>query len=65
MGKLKTHKSVAKRFRVTKNRKVKRSKAGKSHILSKKSRNRKRRLGMGGAVNPTDRQRILRQLPYA
>lgn len=42
MPKQKTHKSTAKRFRVTGSGKVMRSKSFKSHILEKKSPKRKR-----------------------
>ncbi len=42
MPKQKTHKSTAKRFRVTGSGKVMRGKAFKSHILEKKSPKRKR-----------------------
>ena len=44
MPKIKTHKGAAKRFGVTKNGKVKRGKAFRSHILNKKSTKRKRAL---------------------
>ena len=37
MPKLKTHSGAKKRFNLTKNGKVKRAKAFKSHILTKKS----------------------------
>lgn len=37
MPKLKTHTGAKKRFKLTKNGKVKRAKAYKSHILNKKS----------------------------
>ncbi|MDD4909170.1 MAG: 50S ribosomal protein L35 [Candidatus Omnitrophica bacterium] len=40
----KTHKGVAKRFRLTKKGKLKYMHAGKSHILTKKSSKRKRRM---------------------
>ena len=42
MPKLKTHSGAKKRFNLTKNGKVKRAKAFKSHILTKKSQKRKR-----------------------
>ncbi len=52
MPKLKTSRGTAKRFKLTKKGKVKRAMAGKSHILTKKSRKRKRYLrklkGLGG-----------------
>ena len=44
MPKIKTHRASAKRFRVTKNGKVKMNHAFTSHILTKKSTKRKRGL---------------------
>jgi len=44
MPKLKTNRSVNKRYNITKNNKVIRKKAFKSHILEKKSPKQKRRL---------------------
>jgi len=44
MLKLKTNRSANKRYRLTKNNKVLRKKAFKSHILEKKSPKQKRRL---------------------
>ena len=44
MGKLKTNRSAAKRFSVTKTGKVKHKKAYLRHLLSSKSRARKRHL---------------------
>ncbi|MEO5568049.1 MAG: 50S ribosomal protein L35, partial [Gemmatimonadaceae bacterium] len=44
MPKMKTHKGAKKRFKVTGSGKVKRMRAFKSHILTKKSPKRKRRL---------------------
>ena len=64
MPKLKTRKAVAKRFRITKSGKVKRMKAGRSHILTKKSRARKRHLRKSGLVSSSFLKRVKRQLPY-
>jgi large subunit ribosomal protein L35 len=51
MPKLKTRKSIAKRFKVTKTGKVLPYKsANTSHILSKKSKRRKRRLGRPNVI---------------
>jgi large subunit ribosomal protein L35 len=50
MPKKKTHSSARKRFKLTAHGHVKRSKAGKSHILNKKDRKRKRRLRKGTLV---------------
>ena len=44
MPKLKTHSGAKKRFNLTKNGKVKRARAFKSHILTKKDTKRTRRL---------------------
>lgn len=45
MPKMKTNKAVASRFKVTGTGKLKRSRPGKRHILTKKSSKRKRKLG--------------------
>jgi large subunit ribosomal protein L35 len=47
MPKMKTHKGAAKRFSLTGTGKVKRNKAFKSHILTKKTSKRKRNLRRG------------------
>jgi large subunit ribosomal protein L35 len=44
MPKMKTHKASKKRFRVTASGKLKRSQAGKKHLLSHKTGKRKRHL---------------------
>lgn len=44
MPKLKTNRSAAKRFKITGTGKILRRKAYKSHLLTKKSRKRKRNL---------------------
>jgi len=64
MPKLKTRKAVAKRFKITKRGKVKRMKAGRSHILTKKSRTRKRHLRKATLASKAFEKRIKRQLPY-
>ena len=62
MPKMKTNKSAAKRFKVTAKGKVKRFKAFKSHILTKKSPKRKRRLRKSDLASPGDARRIKRML---
>ena len=47
MPKMKTHRGAAKRFKKTGTGKLKRAKAFKSHILTKKSAKRKRNLKKG------------------
>ncbi len=54
MPKMKTHKGTAKRFRVTRNGKIMRGKAFKSHILEKKSQKRKRNFRKEGLVAESD-----------
>jgi large subunit ribosomal protein L35 len=61
---LKTNKSVAKRIRRTARGKWKRTRAFKSHILTKKTRKRKRQLRRPGMVSRADAARIRRMLPY-
>lgn len=63
--KVKTHKGASKRFKVTGTGKVKRSKAFKSHILTKKSRKTKRNLRKGGLVSTANEAAIKKLLPYA
>jgi len=63
MPKMKTHKGAAKRFKVTGTGKVRRNKAFKSHILTKKTSKRKRRLRQAGLVATTgDVKRVKRLL---
>lgn len=64
MPKLKTRKSVAKRFRITKKGKIKRSRAFKSHLLGGKSSSRKMRLSKSDLVSSADADAIKRMLPY-
>ena len=63
MPKLKSHKGAKKRFKVTGSGKVRRYKAFKSHILTKKTSKRKRRLRQTGIVATTgDTRRVKRLL---
>ena len=64
MPKLKTHRGAAKRFSFTKNGKVKRGKAFKSHILTKKSTKRKRRLRKISYASVTNTSTIKKLIPY-
>ena len=63
--KLKTHRGAAKRFKVTGTGKVRRAKANKSHILTKKSTKRKRRLRRSDLVHEADQANVRAMLPYA
>ena len=53
MQKKKTKKAAAKRFRVTRNGKVLYKKAGAGHLLTSKSRKRKRALSKTGVLSPS------------
>lgn len=63
MPKMKTNRAAAKRFKITGSGKIKRAKACKNHLLTKKSRDRKRRLRQGGLVSAADFKRIRVLLP--
>ncbi|MBU1084513.1 MAG: 50S ribosomal protein L35 [Candidatus Omnitrophota bacterium] len=65
MPKLKTNKGAQKRFKLTKSGKVKRHKQGARHILTKKSRSRKRSLRSSSLVEKTMEKKIRNLLPYA
>ncbi len=62
MPKMKTNSSAKKRFKVTGSGKIKRAKAFKRHILTKKSNTRKNRLGNPGLVSDADSDNIKRLL---
>lgn len=64
MPKLKTHRGAAKRFSLTKTGKVKRSKAYKSHILTKKSTKRKRGLRKISYACPANEATIKKLIMY-
>ena len=64
MPKIKTHRGAAKRFGVTKNGKVKRAKAFRSHILNKKTTKRKRHLRKGGYLSNANEATIKSMMPY-
>ena len=64
MPKLKTKKAASKRFAKTGGGKLARNKAFASHIMTKKSRKRKRGLRKPTIIDRTDRKRVSRMLPY-
>lgn len=63
MPKMKTSSSAKKRFKRISKRKVKRAKAYRRHLLTKKSTKRKRGLRKGAFVSATDLAKILVLLP--
>jgi large subunit ribosomal protein L35 len=58
MPKLKTHKGTKKRFRVTKNGRVKRAQAGRRHLLSGKTGKRLRHLRRRAVCKSMDEKKI-------
>jgi large subunit ribosomal protein L35 len=64
MPKLKTHKGASKRFKKTGTGKVVRHHAFARHILTSKSRSRKRKLGQSVVADPTNQPMLKRMIPY-
>ncbi|MCX6826255.1 MAG: 50S ribosomal protein L35, partial [candidate division Zixibacteria bacterium] len=60
---MKTNRSAAKRFKKTATGKIKRKKAFHSHILTKKTTKRKRKLRHSSLVSKADSRRIKRLIP--
>lgn len=58
MPKVKTHTGASKRFKKTKNGKIKFTKAGRRHLLTKKSAKRKRGLREAAYLGKTDAHKI-------
>ena len=65
MPKMKTHKGAKKRFSITGTGKVRRLRAFKSHILTKKTSKRKRRLRQAAIVKTNGEARNLKRLLQA
>ncbi len=64
MPKMKTHRGAAKRFALTASGKIKRGKAYRSHILTKKSTKRKRNLRQGGYIAECEAKNVRNLIPY-
>ena len=64
MPKLKTKRAAAKRFKKTGSGSLKRSKAYKSHILTKKTTKRKRSLRQAAMTDATNVKAMKKVLPY-
>jgi large subunit ribosomal protein L35 len=65
MPKLKKNRGAPKRFKVTGKGKIVRSKAYASHILTKKTRKKKRSLRKDGLVDRSNIASIKKMIPYA
>ena len=64
MPKIKTNRAAAKRFKKTATGKLKRNKAYKSHILTKKTTKRKRNLRQATITDATNVKNMKKVLPY-
>ncbi|MBP5183543.1 MAG: 50S ribosomal protein L35 [Lachnospiraceae bacterium] len=64
MPKLKTNRAASKRFKLTGTGMLKRQKAGKQHILTKKSRKTKRDLRKAEMTNSANAATMKKILPY-
>ena len=62
MPKMKTRRSVAKRFKLTGTGKIKRNRANKRHILTKKSQKRKRNLRKSTILVSAEVRRVKKML---
>lgn len=63
MPKIRTQRGAAKRFRKTGTGKIKRNRAFKTHILTKMSPKRRRKLRKPALVSPADIKRVRRMIP--
>ena len=64
MYKLKTVKSINKRFKITSNNKLMRQQTSRSHLLEKKSSKRKLKLRQVSIVHKNDLYNLKNSLPY-
>lgn len=64
MPKMKSNSGAKKRFALTGTGKVKRGKAGRRHLLTGKSKTRKRNLRGNGIVDHTQEHQVKAMLPY-
>ena len=64
MPKMKTHKGASKRFKKTGTGKIVRRHAFARHILTSKSRSRKRKLGSSTVMDATNTDAVKVMLPY-
>ncbi|NBQ17219.1 50S ribosomal protein L35 [bacterium] len=63
MPKMKTNSAAKKRFTKLKSGKIKRASGFRRHILTKKTRKRKRELRKGGYISKVDLKSVLKLLP--
>ena len=63
-NKMKSHRGACKRLKLTGSGKIKRNKAYKSHILTKKSAKRKRNLRQAAMTDATNVKTMKKIMPY-
>ena len=64
MPKLKTHKGVARRFKVTGTGKLRHFRAGRRHLLTGKPSHRTRSLRGSASVSQINAEKLRRLIPY-
>jgi len=64
MPKLKTHKGIQKRFKITGTGKLMHAHQGKSHLRSAKSKRVRRSYDEMAVMSPHERRKIMRLIPY-
>ena len=64
MPKMKSNSGAKKRFKITKNGKVIKANAFKSHLLERKSSKRKRNLRGTEVASASETKKVKRMLPY-
>jgi large subunit ribosomal protein L35 len=64
MPKLKTHKGMQKRFKITGTGKLMHAHQGRSHLRMAKSKRVKRSYDTMAVMSPHERKKIMRLLPY-
>ncbi len=65
MPKMKTHSASKKRFKKTGSGLIKRGKAFRRHLLTKKSRKTKRNLRKKAYISAADHKNIVKLIPYS
>ena len=63
MSKIKTKSAAKKRFKVLPSGKIRRNKANRRHILTKRKRDRLNKLKKPGFIQASDRKLVMRCLP--
>ena len=64
MPKMKTHRSGAKRYKITASGKIVRRQAGRGHLLANKDVSRKRRLSKMVEISESQVKLVSKELPY-